>query len=223
LAISQNSPQIGTLLTMQSTPHHKCTFVVNATPVLGADEKPRGAMATFDDVTSIEEKNLQLEEMLQSLKMSFEDVRQKNKELKLLAARDPLTGCLNRRSLFDAFVIEWQTSAAQGTALSCVMVDVDHFRAYNEEYGLRAGDDCVNRIAEAISSACRKVDAVGRYGGDQFVVLSPETDTEKADVWPLSSRMATAEARPEAPKWAGSSRTFSDQTGIAVTPTRTPV
>ena len=63
---------------MHSTPHHQGTFVVNATPVLGSDGKPRGAMATFDDVTSIEEKNQQLEEMLQSLKTSFEDVRQKN-------------------------------------------------------------------------------------------------------------------------------------------------
>jgi diguanylate cyclase (GGDEF)-like protein/PAS domain S-box-containing protein len=194
LAISQNAPQIGTLLTMQSTPHHKCTFVVNATPVLGADEKPRGAMATFDDVTSIEEKNLQLEEMLQSLKMSFEDVRQKNKELKLLAARDPLTGCLNRRSLFDAFVIEWQTSAAQGTELSCLMVDVDHFKQVNDTHGHAAGDEVLKTLSAALIEGVRDTDLVGRYGGEEFCLLLPRTSLKAAASIAEKLRLRVAEA-----------------------------
>ena len=194
LAISQNAPQIGTLLTMHSTPHHKCTFVVNATPVLGADEKPRGAMATFDDVTSIEEKNLQLEEMLQALKMSFEDVRQKNKELKLLAARDPLTGCLNRRSLFDAFVIEWQTAAAQGTVLSCLMVDVDHFKLVNDQHGHAAGDEVLKTLSAALIAGVRETDFVGRYGGEEFCLLLPRTSLRAAAIIAEKLRVRVAEA-----------------------------
>jgi diguanylate cyclase (GGDEF)-like protein/PAS domain S-box-containing protein len=194
LAISQNAPQIGTLLTMHSTPHHKCTFVVNATPVLGADEKPRGAMATFDDVTSIEEKNLQLEEMLQALKTSFEDVRQKNKELKLLAARDPLTGCLNRRSLFDAFVIEWQTTAAQGTVLSCLMVDVDHFKQVNDQHGHAAGDDVLKTLSGALMEGVRETDFVGRYGGEEFCLLLPRTSLRAAAIIAEKLRLRVAEA-----------------------------
>jgi diguanylate cyclase (GGDEF)-like protein/PAS domain S-box-containing protein len=194
LAISQNAPQIGTLLTMHSTPHHKSTFVVNATPVLGADEKPRGAMATFDDVTSIEEKNLQLEEMLQALKTSFEDVRQKNKELKLLAARDPLTGCLNRRSLFDAFVIEWQTTAAQGTVLSCLMVDVDHFKQINDQHGHAAGDEVLKTLSAALMEGVRDTDFVGRYGGEEFCLLLPRTSLKAAGVIADKLRLRVAEA-----------------------------
>jgi diguanylate cyclase (GGDEF)-like protein/PAS domain S-box-containing protein len=194
LAISQNAPQIGTLLTMHSTPHHKCTFVVNATPVLGADEKPRGAMATFDDVTSIEEKNLQLEEMLQALKTSFEDVRQKNKELKLLAARDPLTGCLNRRSLFDAFVIEWQTTAAQGSVLSCLMVDVDHFKQVNDQHGHAAGDEVLKTLSAALMEGVRDTDFVGRYGGEEFCLLLPRTSLKAAAAIAEKLRLRVAEA-----------------------------
>jgi diguanylate cyclase (GGDEF)-like protein/PAS domain S-box-containing protein len=194
LAISQNAPQIGALLTMQSTPHHKCTFVVNTTPVLGADEKPRGAMATFDDVTSIEEKNLQLEEMLQALKMSFEDVRQKNKELKMLAARDPLTGCLNRRSLFDAFVIEWQTAAAQGYSLSCLMVDIDHFKQINDTHGHAAGDEILKTFSAALIEGVRESDFVGRYGGEEFCVLLPRASLKTAAAIAEKLRLRVAEA-----------------------------
>ena len=168
LAISENAPQIGALLTMQSTPHRKATFVVNATPVLGTDGSPRGAMVTFDDVTSIEEKNQQLEEMLQSLKTSFDDVRQKNSELKLLAARDPLTNCLNRRSLFDAFVVEWQSAAAQGSFLSCIMVDVDHFKNINDEYGHTAGDEVLRELSAALLEGVRQTDFVGATAARNF-------------------------------------------------------
>jgi diguanylate cyclase (GGDEF)-like protein/putative nucleotidyltransferase with HDIG domain/PAS domain S-box-containing protein len=194
LAIRENAPQIGALLTMHSTPHHRCTFVVNATPVLGSDGKPRGAMATFDDVTSIEEKNLQLEEMLQSLKTSFEDVRQKNMELKVLAARDPLTGCLNRRSLFDAFVIEWQTAAAQGTFLSCVMVDVDHFKSVNDQHGHAAGDDVLRELSATLLEGVRKTDFVGRYGGEEFCLLLPRTSLQAAAAIAEKLRQRVAEA-----------------------------
>jgi diguanylate cyclase (GGDEF)-like protein/PAS domain S-box-containing protein len=194
LAIRDNAPQIGALLTMNSTPHHRCTFVVNATPVLGADGKPRGAMATFDDVTSIEEKNLQLEEMLQSLKTSFEDVRQKNMELKVLAARDPLTGCLNRRSLFDAFVGEWQAAAAQGSYLSCVMVDVDHFKLVNDEYGHAVGDEVLREVSGALLEGVRKTDFVGRYGGEEFCLLLPRTSLQAAAAIAEKLRLRVAEA-----------------------------
>ena len=194
LAIRENAPQIGALLTMHSTPHHRCTFVVNATPVLGSDGKPRGAMATFDDVTSIEEKNQRLEEMLQSLKTSFEDVRQKNMELKVLAARDPLTGCLNRRSLFDAFVVEWQAAAAQGTFLSCVMVDVDHFKLVNDEHGHAAGDDVLRELSAALLEGVRKSDFVGRYGGEEFCLLLPRTSLQAAAAIAEKLRLRVAEA-----------------------------
>jgi diguanylate cyclase (GGDEF)-like protein len=194
LAIRDNVPQIGALLTMNSTPHHRCTFVVNATPVLGVDGKPRGAMATFDDVTSLEEKNLQLEEMLQSLKTSFEDVRQRNMELKVLAARDPLTNCLNRRSLFDAFVVEWQNAAAQGTFLSCIMVDVDHFKSINDEYGHAAGDEVLRDLSATLLETVRKTDFVGRYGGEEFCLLLPRTSQQAAAAIADKLRLRVAEA-----------------------------
>ncbi len=74
------------------------TFMVNATPILGGDGRHRGAMVTFDDVTGLEEKNAQLENMLRQLETSRAKVKRQNEELRLLATQDPLTQCLNRRA-----------------------------------------------------------------------------------------------------------------------------
>ena len=60
------------------------------------------------------------------------------------------------------------------------MIDVDHFKLYNDQYGHPAGDRCLQRVAEAIRQSCRNVDLVGRYGGEEFVVLLPETELSDA-------------------------------------------
>ncbi|GAG93595.1 unnamed protein product, partial [marine sediment metagenome] len=75
-------------------------FLVNAAPILDAKEGKRGALATFSDVTQLEERNTQLKEMLDQLEESRKEIHFQNQKLKLLATMDPLTRCLNRRALF---------------------------------------------------------------------------------------------------------------------------
>ena len=149
-AIEQGISQTGVLLGMQSNSEGSRTFVVNTVPILAGDGKQRGALATFDDVTSIEQKNLQLEEMLDTLRTSRDEIHRQNRELNLLARQDPLTGCLNRRSFFTEFETAWNAAAVRGELLSCVMVDIDHFKSINDTHGHSTGDQVLQQFAETL-------------------------------------------------------------------------
>ncbi|MBC8130307.1 MAG: diguanylate cyclase [Rhizobiaceae bacterium] len=104
-------------------------------------------------------------------------------ELNLLAISrtDALTGLLNRRSFDETLPIEWMRCVASGHPLSLLMIDVDHFKAFNDTYGHQAGDVCLKAIAAAISSAARRPrDRVMRYGGEEMIALLPETPPREA-------------------------------------------
>lgn len=97
-----------------------------------------------------------------------------------LCRLDSLTRLLNRRACDEMVCREHERFLRHGCAYSVVMIDIDHFKAYNETFGHQSGDECLCRIADTISSICRRVDVVGRYGGEEFLVLAPETDAESA-------------------------------------------
>jgi diguanylate cyclase (GGDEF)-like protein len=102
-------------------------------------------------------------------------------ELKRLAVTDPLTGLPNRRAFDDILDREWRRARRYEVPLAMIMVDVDHFKDYNDFYGHLAGDACLKTIAEILrSNATRPEDFVARYGGEEFVVLLPETGTDGA-------------------------------------------
>jgi diguanylate cyclase (GGDEF)-like protein/PAS domain S-box-containing protein len=97
------------------------------------------------------------------------------------AVTDPLTGIANRRRLDEYIGMEWDRAIRGRAMLSVLMIDVDHFKHYNDNYGHLAGDRCLREVTGAIASvAHRPADFVGRYGGEEFVVVLPETDTAGA-------------------------------------------
>ncbi len=94
---------------------------------------------------------------------------------------DGLTGINNRREFEKALELEWRRCSRTRQPLSLIMLDVDHFKAFNDQYGHLAGDSCLRRIATALQSAVnRSHDAVCRYGGEEFAILLPETDLKGA-------------------------------------------
>ncbi|MDC8758541.1 diguanylate cyclase domain-containing protein [Janthinobacterium fluminis] len=107
--------------------------------------------------------------------------KQSEDALQRAAHIDPLTKIANRRH-FDSFLEkEWQRSVRSGTPLSLVVLDVDHFKLYNDSLGHPAGDLCLQQVAQAIAAhACRPTDLAARYGGEEFVLLFAETDAAAA-------------------------------------------
>jgi diguanylate cyclase (GGDEF)-like protein/PAS domain S-box-containing protein len=93
--------------------------------------------------------------------------------LEQLATRDGLTTLANRRCFDDTLNAEWARAMRERQPLSLLMVDVDNFKAYNDTHGHLGGDECLKRIATAVSSEMRANDLVARYGGEEFAVILP--------------------------------------------------
>ncbi len=107
------------------------------------------------------------------------ELKQSRDALERLARLDGLTGLINRRSFDTAFDREWRRSVRTKQNISVIMMDIDHFKQFNDTYGHGAGDDCLRWIAEAAEGALRRpADLVGRYGGEEFVALLPDTTLE---------------------------------------------
>ena len=102
-----------------------------------------------------------------------------NQNQKNLAFTDGLTSIANRR-FFDTYVEEQWRRIKQGKDLSVILCDVDFFKFYNDTYGHQAGDECLQKVAKAITDAIRSSDMAARYGGEEFVIVLPNTDTETA-------------------------------------------
>ena len=102
------------------------------------------------------------------------DLEQK---LASLATLDGLTGIANRRHFDEHLEREWARARRDGTPLSLLLIDVDHFKKYNDRYGHQAGDACLKSIAQALTAHARRpADLAARYGGEEFVLLLPDTD-----------------------------------------------
>jgi diguanylate cyclase (GGDEF)-like protein len=98
-----------------------------------------------------------------------------------LSHLDGLTGIPNRRSLDETLIREWRRGSRSTKPLSLMMIDIDHFKAYNDSCGHLAGDDCLWAVAQALKTPLeRAADFVGRYGGEEFLGILPETDEEGA-------------------------------------------
>lgn len=104
-----------------------------------------------------------------------------NEELKRISRIDPLTGIANRRYFDEVFLNEFDRATREQSKFSLLMIDVDFFKKYNDNYGHISGDNCLKLITQAISKEVyRPGDLVARYGGEEFVVLLPNTDEKGA-------------------------------------------
>jgi diguanylate cyclase (GGDEF)-like protein len=109
------------------------------------------------------------------------ELRSANRHLEALASIDGLSGLANRRSFDSRLRAEWERAARLRRPVALMMIDVDHFKLFNDNYGHLEGDQCLRVIAETLSAAAtRNGDFAARYGGEEFVVLLPDTDLDAA-------------------------------------------
>ena len=117
----------------------------------------------------------------QLLEQLYRELESANQQLQRLASLDGLTQVANRRQ-FDAYLeTEWRRLMREEKPLSLIMCDVDYFKLYNDTYGHQAGDECLKKVALAISTAAKRpADLAARYGGEEFAVVLPNTDASGA-------------------------------------------
>ena len=119
---------------------------------------------------------LQRDDAYRALHESQKQLMETNRELERLTNVDGLTGLSNRRYFNEYMQAEWKRAARSKEPLSILMIDVDHFKQYNDTYGHIAGDDVLRKVAHALKESCRRsTDLAARYGGEEFAVILPET------------------------------------------------
>jgi diguanylate cyclase (GGDEF)-like protein/PAS domain S-box-containing protein len=102
------------------------------------------------------------------------------RELEALSFKDSLTSVGNRRAFDAGLQREWNAAIRHAAPLSLIMVDIDFFKSYNDHYGHVQGDECLKRLANVLSGAVRPGDFVGRFGGEEFVLILPNTGADAA-------------------------------------------
>ncbi|TAL35501.1 MAG: diguanylate cyclase [Spirochaetes bacterium] len=141
-------------------------LMVSSTP-LDPDDPEQGTLFVLTDITDREKAAVAREHFI--------------RELERLSSMDGLTRVYNRRFFDGRLEEEWFRLQRSGRPLSLLMLDIDHFKNYNDAYGHQAGDECLREIARIIRQNCKRAsDIPARYGGEEFAVIMPETEAEGA-------------------------------------------
>jgi PleD family two-component response regulator len=178
--IDDGKPRVGVHLLMNEGEDNSREFIVNSAPIYGDNNEVKGVMVSFSDVTELTKKNIELKDTLGKLESSQEKVLEQNKKLKIMATRDPMTGCLNRRAFFNKIDKEYFSVIDNDRVISCVMTDIDHFKSFNDTYGHSVGDQVIQIFAKALSSALRANDYICRYGGKEFCIILMDPDEKRS-------------------------------------------
>jgi len=110
-----------------------------------------------------------------AVRIAERELKEANRELDLLAGTDPLTGLLNRRHMLERIEIEMSRLERGGKPFVLVMGDVDDFKSFNDQYGHECGDSALVYVSNLMRDSLRKLDRLARWGGDEFLILLPET------------------------------------------------
>ena len=159
---------------------------------LQADERrtPQGGIAGVrTDVTQLVRKE--------------QELAAANAKLALLSTTDGVTGISNRRRFDERLAAEWMRCGRHHLPLAVVLIDIDHFKLYNDHYGHLAGDECLRRVAQLLQGNIRRADEIAaRYGGEEFVLLLPDAtvaDAVTAAQRCMDSLREAALAHPRSP------------------------
>lgn len=159
--------------------------------------------------TALELSN-ELADMGRELLSAHRKLQQREAEIRRLSLTDSLTGLANRRRLDEALATEIERARRYGSRLAFVLLDIDHFKRVNDEYGHGVGDAVIRAVADTLQSQVRESDVAARWGGEEFAVLLPETGAEAAAA--CAERIRAALERAQVPPVAW---TLSASLGVA--------
>jgi len=159
---------------LKSNPKYNFIYVIMLTARSEAEDEVAGLDTGADDYIA---KPFQPETLVARIRKGLRQMSDR-----MDAAFDPLTGLYNRRSFESFHRQEVAKCKRYGAPLSLILMDLDHFKNVNDEYGHQAGDQVLSSVAEILREAIREADLAARWGGEEMAVLLPETDGEGADV-----------------------------------------
>lgn len=134
-------------------------------------------LATLNAQTYLEQINQSLEQQVES---RTRELNEKNQMLVELSLRDSMSGLLNHNASIDQLKVFTSSAIRYGHVFAVIMIDIDHFKLINDRYGHPSGDRVIEEIAILLETSTRASDICGRYGGEEFIVLLPETDEQGA-------------------------------------------
>lgn len=141
-----------------------------------------------------------------------EELKDAHRKMEILAMHDGLTGLFNRRAIEEHAEAALDLAKRKDRALSILLLDIDHFKSINDQYGHKAGDEALRQLARMLTENLRQYDRAGRWGGEEFIVILPETELQEAMhvAERLRSRVEQASVSPE------NCETFSMQISLGV-------
>ncbi len=144
-------------------------------------------------LSMLSQSNNELLGLMRQLRVKNRELEQANARIEELMLTDVLTGMANRRALEQRWVVECNRAERHGTPLCVAILDIDHFKSVNDNHGHLVGDSVLSAVAEVLTGGIRKVDMAARWGGEEFLMLLPETDLPGAKVLAERLRLGIAE------------------------------
>jgi two-component system cell cycle response regulator len=197
------------------------TYIILLTARTGHQDVVDGLRSGADDylIKPFDQEEMRARLQIAERILTLEtQLRETVEQTRLLALKDSLTGILNRRAIFERAEDELDRAHRENTNLSLLMADLDHFKTINDRFGHAAGDVALRLAVETIVRSLRQYDYVGRWGGEEFLIVLPNTDPDEAYQVAERLRLSLSNAEME----LGGGESLELRMSLGVTTTKPP-
>ncbi len=205
-------------------PHRTSVKSLICTPIIVNDDV--GGIIYLDSVkkNAFNEEDMEFIELLaKEISVTFDicttfEQSFEYSNIRNLLTSDKLTGCLNRRKFDHNIVTEITSAKEYGERLSLLMIDIDWFKKYNDFHGHEKGDTLLRKVVDTLASNTRPYEKIYRYGGEEFIIMMPDTDKERASSAARRLQGTIKRERFEGEKESQPNKTITVSTGVATFP-----